>query len=612
MSLSTQVADSKKPYRCLIVQLARMGDTLQSLMALRAAKQLYPQLEVHLLVRDRFSTAARRVPWIEGLFTLPIDELLGPIIRGEKTQGDTMVELIRWVAPIIQDPWDMVINWSYSDASSFLVGLIPARVKLGYTRRRDSSFYGTDGWSHYIQGVVQSQIHQNVHLTDILTTQLLTALQIHEGDPITDGNSPVTSKSFFSLLLQDRELKRLFASNGTGPGRTHPLSGASSKKWISLQLGRSSTGKGWTQKDWGQLARSLLENHPDYSLFLLGNSEDAVNLEELYAELTPEQLASGRLYSLVGLTGFDLWASMISRSQWLIAGDTAALHLASVLGTRVLCLSFEGMRFYESGPYGNGHYVISSNAEGSCATPALAYAVWSYASNEWIHRKQQSLEEHVQKLCPDSDSAELLSSILVYRSRIRNTNDGGGVVYEPLMKRPIHLNDWTASVMGHIARFWYCGWVPPIGTELDRQTIGTPLIQKLRELQECSDVMLKICEEASRSATSLQFRGASLKSEKVMSLQDREDIRKLGEKLQDLDLLMIQLGKNHFPLTAFSNMSTVLLNNLKGSHLSELGRETASSYRLIGEGLKLFKDWIQFTLNLAKPKAINVNQEQTL
>ena len=47
------------PIRCLVIQLARLGDTVQSLMALRAAKQLYPQLEITLLTRETFSDAAK-------------------------------------------------------------------------------------------------------------------------------------------------------------------------------------------------------------------------------------------------------------------------------------------------------------------------------------------------------------------------------------------------------------------------------------------------------------------------------------------------------------------------------------------------------------------------
>src|SRR4051812_8204494 len=139
----------RKPIRCLVIQLARIGDTLQSLMALRAAKQLYPELEIHFIAREKFAVAAKRVPWIQNVITLPTDKLLSPMLSGEKNETEALADLARWLSPLVGQPWDFVVNWSYSDASSYLTALLPGRVKLGFTRRLDTSFTCADGWSHY-------------------------------------------------------------------------------------------------------------------------------------------------------------------------------------------------------------------------------------------------------------------------------------------------------------------------------------------------------------------------------------------------------------------------------------------------------------------------------
>ena len=81
--MSATSTEIKKPIRCLVIQLTRLGDTLQSLMALRAAKQLYPHLEIHFLARERFAAAAKRTPWIESVITLPTDTLLGSVLKGD-------------------------------------------------------------------------------------------------------------------------------------------------------------------------------------------------------------------------------------------------------------------------------------------------------------------------------------------------------------------------------------------------------------------------------------------------------------------------------------------------------------------------------------------------
>ena len=619
MSSSPQVIESKqdfnRPIRCLVIQLARLGDTLQSLMALRAAKQLYPNLEIHFLAREKFAAAAKRVPWIQNVITLPTDTLLGPIFSGIRSESETLAEVANWVKPLVHEPWDMIVNWSFSEASSFLTGLLPGRVKLGYTRNRDGTFAGADGWSHYVQAIVQGEVPQNIHLTDVLTTQLLTALQIHVGDAVANGNSLVTSKTFFSLTLTEREVAQ--------------LAGDSKRKWIAIQLGAGKAEKTWAPKNWAQFAFNLLERNQECGIFLLGGKEDAER-EQIFkdelnrlVEALPNSTGKNNLIkhgiaSFVGETSFDLWASLVSRSQWLIAGDTAAIHLASLLGTRVLNLSVGPVRFSETGPYGNGHYIVTSAIpceacinrspadSHTCKndiSPEAAYAVWSYAANEWAHRRQTSLETYSVQI----EAPNLLGSTLVYRSKIRPTQDGGGVVFEAVLQRPARTQDWSAMVMGHVARSWYCGWVPSIGNEITREMVSPALLKHLRELEESTEVLSKICTQAILIGNTLGHRGSALKSPNLMSIQEREELQDLGRKLLELQKLVDRLGQTHHSLLGFSKMLAVQMHHLKGNHLGEMGKESAQCYKLLRDGVAIYSLWIKHTLSLTKPVAIRPN-----
>ncbi len=600
MKQSSQPVESRpepnRPVRCLVIQLARLGDTLQSLMALRAAKQLYPNLEIHFLAREKFAAAAKRVPWIQNVITLPTEALLGPIFTGERSEAETLVELAHWVKPMVDQPWDFILNWSYSDASSFLTGLLPARVKLGYTRKKDGTFAGADGWSQYVQAIVQGEVPQNIHLTDVLTTQLLTALQIHVGDPLPNGNSPVTSKTFFSLTLTEREVAQ--------------LAGDSKRKWIAIQLGAGKPEKTWDPKNWAQFAFALLEKNQEWGIFLLGGKEDQEREQAFKEELnrlseslpnpsTRSNLMRHGVISFVGETSFDLWASLVSRSQWLIAGDTAAVHLASLLGTRVMNLCAGPVRLSETGPYGNGHYILCQLD----LSPEAAYAVWSYAANEWSHRRLTSLEAEFEQMGIQSQ----ISTLDVHRSKIRPAQDGGGVVYESVLKKPTRLEDWSAMVMGHVARSWYCGWVPSIGNEITREMISPALLKQLRELEESTEVLSKVCSQAILIGNTMGHRGASLKSPNLMSIQEKEELQELGRKLLDLQTLVDRLGQTHSTLSAFSKMLAIQMHHLKGNHLGEMGTETALCYKVLRDGVTIFSAWIKHTLSLVKPVAIRPN-----
>ncbi len=575
-----------KKVSVLVIQLARLGDTLQSLMALRAAKQLYPQLEIHFLARTSFAVAAQRVPWIDQVHILPTEDLIGAQLAGKCGENDSLKKLARWIAPLATRPWDLLFNWSFSDASSFLTGLLPARVKLGFSRSNDLSFVATDGWTHFVQAIVQGGVRQNIHLTDILTTQLLTALQIHIGDPADEGNAPVTSKSFFTLETDGPTF---------GPSWRDP-----SRRWIGLQIGASTPDRSWSAAAWAAFSSRLISYSPDCSVVLMGGPDDIDKEQEILALLPESQKKSKNLHSIVGRAGFDQWANVVSRCQWVVAGDTAVIHLASVLGTRVLHLAMNSPNWAETGPYGNGHYVLAPTSSSKCIDPESAFIAWTYASGEWALRKQMNLVEHFKLKKMDEE----LTKLCIFRSKIRNSQDGGGVHFEPMNRQPLELNDWGSQVIGHMARAWYCGWVPKVGGELDRLAIGPHLIQNLRRLSEAADVLGKICEEARRTSGLLETKSSKLVSDKIMRLSDQEDLRGLGKKLIELEDLIDRLAGSDPVLSAFSRMTRVLMHNLKGDRLSALGKDSATSYQQLQQGVSVLKDWIQFTLKLVKPIAI--------
>ncbi len=558
--------------RCLVIQIAAVSDVLQSLMALRAAKQLYPELEIHLLVREKNAAPAKKVPWITQVYTLPTEQILEPILRNPSDNNQAFKNLAKWLIPLAEKPWDMLVNWTFSEASSYISGLVPSKVKLGYSCRPDGGFYATDGWSHYVQAIVQEKIKQNIHLTDVLTTQFLTALQIHLGDPLSNGDSPVTSKYFFSLKLTEEEIERF--------PRT------ANKKWIAIQLGSGDPNKAWKPENWAKLAESVLLNHPDYGILLLGGPEDIPREQAFYNALTPELQTefedSHSMVSLVGDTHFDLWASAVSLSSWLFSCETAAVHLASVLGTRILNISVGASRFHETGPYGNGHYVIK---DFDLLNAKDVYEVWNHV----IQGKTSALADSIPK------------NVQVYKSRIRQSQDGGGVVYETVTAQPLDLENWSSMVLGHIARYWYCGWTPDIGKEIQREMVTPALVQNLRSLKETSEIFLKIYEKACQTAIDLKNKSSHLKSEKVMEVQEREELEKLGESLIQLDTLTERLIQIHPSLKAFLNMTKVLMHHLDGNHISEISKDAADSYQQVKEGVTIFRDWIDYTLKLIKP-----------
>lgn len=594
--------------RCLVIQLSLLDDTLQSLMALRAAKELYPGLEIHFLAREKFAVAAQKVPWLAAVHTFSSQNILGPILSGRKTRREGVGDIARWVSPFTENIWDLVLNWSYSEASSYLTALIPGRVKLGFSRRADLTLSCLDGWSQYVQGVIQGGVTQNIHITDLLTTQLLTALQIHYGEPVNAQGAVVTSRKFFKLELQDDE-KAWRKSQAT-------------RKWLGIHIGTNRTSHSLSMSFWAQVIKKILLRHSDVNIVILGKKETLRQQEVLFSELGSTH-ESPNLLSLVGKTNFDFWSCAIADCQWVFSESCAAVQLASLLGTRVVHLSLGPNRWLETGPYGNGHYVVSpaeecyrcknsnSPLEHGCKnqlTPEAVYATWSYGCSEWAHRRQVTFENHLRQL-GYSDNAK---NVKVFRSKIRNIHEGGGVVYEPVNHYPLNFEEWTSMVAGHTARAWYCGWVPDVGQELSRGAINTLLMQQIRALEEPLNLLKNHCESATHILTQLNQLGKGLKSEKVMTIQERDQLRSLGLQLELIDKKIDEIGKQNVFLKAFSSMCKVLMHNIPGSQISELGREGIECYRQLSEGVKIIFDWINHTLNLMRPIAVKSDESATI
>lgn len=579
----------RESIRIAVIQLARLGDTIQSLMALRAAQQLYPELEITFIAHESFSGAAERCPWISRVISLPTEDFLRPIVAGKRSARSMVPEIAGWIEPILNQTFDVVLNWTYSEASSYLAGILPARVRLGYTRRRDGSLSVIDGWSHYIHSVVQTETLQSIHLTDILTTQLLTALQIHFDEPLEEGtNQSVTSKSFFEIQKTSS-----ICDGWNLPGT----------RWIAIQLGASSLDKAWDPTEWAKLASQILRRHDDVRVILLGGEKEKDLESRFFSAIRSQDL--NRIFSKVGKTSFDLWAQILADSQWVLSTDTAALHLASVLGTRVLNVSIGGVRFRETGPYGNGHYVVKSTTREKALTADAVYSVWSYAANEWQHRRETPIAEHFKNL----GNSALISTVEIYRSKIRASESGGGIHYESLTDGKLSMENWFSQVLGHLAREWYCGWVPPVGQELERTEVSMELVQNLRKLSEGIEVLDKIYGETISSAEELLRKTKSLKSENLMKISDREKIHQLGIKLEELDGLSERVGGAQEPLLPIHRLGKILMHNITGKRIADVAEETVGVYRFLRVGISGLRNWTDHTLGLARPVAVSTHTQ---
>jgi len=597
-----QVAETKEqvlPFSCLVIQLAGEGDVYQSLMALKAAKHLYPQMEITLLVSERFADVAKKTAWLQKVIALPEKDLIDPVLACQGTEKEALRKLARWVSPILGSSWDMVVNWTFSEASSYLTALVPAPIKLGYSRCEDSTQVCADVWSQYFQGIVQTDFGQNIHVTDILTTQLLTALHLQLGSPADAGHLPVSSRHFFNVKYESSDYEHFLGKQGT---------------WVGLQLGSSQPGEAMTSDDWAQLGSMILRRHENSFLILFGSEQEQSRARSVIEKIAHDTGERSRIISVVGEPRLERRIQALIRCRWLISFDSSLVHLASILGTRVIYLCNEGTlrlpKILETAPYGNGHVIAcnkasnnpisSSEKKSQSFAPDMAYAVWSYYNAEYLGPVGKSLTEHLEQV----GMQPFFDQYLILRSRIRHGDDGGGVTYESQQGEPMTFDGWSAAVLGQCARGWYCGWIPPLSNELQKPRLSPVLIQEVRKLSEATELLAKVCQESERTAQTLYEKSNALPSSKIMNIESRSEIDMLARKLNELEELMSRLANAQSALRVFPIMQKIMMHNLEGQSLSELALQTIETHRRLKQGVEIFNDWISYTLKLARPSAV--------
>lgn len=547
----------------LIVQMGEVDEVFRSLMALKAIKHLYPEVKLHFAARKEASAPLKRVDWLTSIIETPA------VKKGE----DPVARVATWIDQVINQHYDILANWTFADRYARMAGLatslIPAMVKLGDYIREDMALGSYDAWSMYRRAWLKSETTQDIHHTDIITTQLLTALQIHAGDPSPDaGFTAVTSRYFFkhtSTQLPAAWLDR-----------------PKNLKWVAIHA----PSIGDRGQEWVEMT---LRRHPDAGIVILGESPCDWEVEE-----------SPRVVNLAGDLHFDSLIQILSQSNWLMSGANAIVDLASLINLRVLfciepAVQADSLKWTENGPYGNGHVVIVSEF-----APEVAYAAWSYYSSEWFHKGSMSIQNHFENLSMQS----ALEATQIYKSRIRPAQEGGGVCFERVDSDIQTFESWMYRVRGQLARAWFCGWLPSVEAEVSKVKLNPNLIKRVREIKESLAVLDRLSIEGQTTAKELKNSAEALKNQRLMSVDDRNSIDDYAQKLLEVEKLMDRVVQVEPELRALVQWYQQMMHNLSGATISQMAKETAHTFDLLNEGVELISIYAQKTIDLARPRAV--------
>lgn len=299
--------------KILIIQLARLGDIYMTWPFLRALRRSHPAAEIHLLTRPRFEGAVEGLDAIDRHLSIPVSHILAPLVREEADIDSSLLRLDETIQRLQHECYDVVVNLTFSPASSYLTHLIAQTntQMYGYSRYDDGTLCLADEISAYFYAQVGTNKANRVHLADIFASML--DLQYNE----SDWRAP-------EILMNEILLP---------------------ESYIVVHVGASEQHKAIPAQNWIQILSEVAHKYAHLNVVLVGAANE-VEIAHNIATSIPEL----NFINLVGRTKIvDLFA-VLQEADLLVGCDSAPMHMASLTDTPTLNISLGQVNFWETGP----------------------------------------------------------------------------------------------------------------------------------------------------------------------------------------------------------------------------------------------------------------------
>ena len=317
--------------RRLLIQLARLGDLVQSLPVIASLTARYPHQSLDLLCAAPLADLARLFPnvgdvvkWNGAQWHAWAESFVG------ECQSSRLREVEQYLAELTTDPYAMAYVLNHHPRAILAATLLATEVQG--PNLRGPLDEALSPWASYLHHVAQTRGANRIHLSDTFC-----------------GLCGVTPPPVPPVLrLPSIVLPRDLAEIGTSAGQ-----------WIAVVVGAGDADRSIPVAVWTEWISTMLDHDSPCAVVLVGAKCDQATAVAIQDGLSP--IMAGRLWDATGRTTLPQLATVLKRCHWAVGADTGPLHLAAAVGTRAMGLYFARARVHETGPYGLGHWVWQSD-----------------------------------------------------------------------------------------------------------------------------------------------------------------------------------------------------------------------------------------------------------
>lgn len=317
--------------RSLMIQLARVGDLVQSLPAIASLSARVPQQSLDLLCPAPLEDLARIFPgvnhvleWNGAQWHAWAESFTGGF------QSLRLREVEQYLTGLAAEPYQLAYVLNHHPRA-ILAGTLLATEVQGPLLRGPLD-EELSPWASYLRHVAQTRGANRIHLSDTFC-----------------GLCGVTPPSVPPVLNPpSNDLPRDLADVGISPGQ-----------WIAVVVGAGDTDRSIPIEVWIEWIETVLGHESPCSIVLVGAERDQSTALAIQDGLS--SMIAGRLWDATGRTTLSQLATLLKRCHWAVGADTGPLHLAAAVGTQAMGFYFSRARVHETGPYGQGHWVWQAN-----------------------------------------------------------------------------------------------------------------------------------------------------------------------------------------------------------------------------------------------------------
>ena len=318
--------EPSREYRDLVIQMARLGDLVQTLPAIEALQEAYPERRLDVLcaapltgVMAGARQIGRVIPW-DGA------QWRAWATGWQENPTATVQVMQNYLASLGDATYERIYPLNQHERSHLMTRLFLRHS--AHEQEQDRIEARIHPWAQHLRQVAKERGANRVHLADAWCGMC---------GVLPRGQAP-------SCVPAAVELPGDLAGVGERQGL-----------WVALATGAGEADRCVPPAVWGQWIREFLAQTQEGRVVLIGSGTEREAAQAIL-DAVPT-LLHGRIWDATGRTNISQLMRVLHKCHWVIGADTGPLHLGTLVGARAMGWYFSRARLHETGPYGEGHWV---------------------------------------------------------------------------------------------------------------------------------------------------------------------------------------------------------------------------------------------------------------